>query len=286
MNKKDKVLACVDHSPHAERVCDYAVWAARKLQAPLEFIHVLDDEHVEPRHDWSGSIGLGSQEALLEELATLDAKRNALRMERGRLLLESARGRAAGQLNQPVSVRFRNGELAESLLEIEDEVRLFVIGKRGEAGSGRPLHIGTNLERMARSLHHPILAVPTQFIEPRKVMLAFDGSATTRKGVEMVAASPLFAQIECRVVMVAPPSPAAQAQLDWATTTLNAGCVPATGHLVDGEADTVLLGYCASESIDMIIMGAYGHSRIREFLVGSTTTSLLRSCAIPVLLLR
>lgn len=33
-------------------------------------------------------------------------------------------------------------------------------------------------------------------------------------------------------------------------------------------------------------MGAYGHSRIRQFLVGSTTTSMLRSTTSPLLLLR
>jgi nucleotide-binding universal stress UspA family protein len=33
-------------------------------------------------------------------------------------------------------------------------------------------------------------------------------------------------------------------------------------------------------------MGAYGHSRIRQLIVGSTTTQVLRRCQIPILLLR
>jgi nucleotide-binding universal stress UspA family protein len=33
-------------------------------------------------------------------------------------------------------------------------------------------------------------------------------------------------------------------------------------------------------------MGAYGHSRIRQLIVGSTTTTVLRTARIPVLLLR
>lgn len=33
-------------------------------------------------------------------------------------------------------------------------------------------------------------------------------------------------------------------------------------------------------------MGAYGHSRIRHLIVGSTTTALLRLSAVPVLILR
>jgi len=282
----NKVLACVDHSAHAEGVCDYAVWASRRLQAPLEFIHVLDNDHTAKRSDWSGSIGLGSQEALLEELTTLDAKRNSLRMERGRLLLEAAKNRAAGQLEYPVDVRFRNGELAASLSEIESEVRLFVIGKLGETSNDQSVHIGANLEQVVRSLHRPILAVPSKFTTPRKIMLAFDASMTTRKGVELVSSSPLFTGIECHVVMVGPSSPASEAQLSWATTILNAGAVPTTSHLIEGDADVSLLEHATKHSIDMIIMGAYGHSRIREFLVGSTTTTILRSSVVPVLLLR
>ena len=42
----------------------------------------------------------------------------------------------------------------------------------------------------------------------------------------------------------------------------------------------------ADREIDLLVMGACGHSRIRSRIVGSTTTQLLRSCQIPLLLLR
>lgn len=42
----------------------------------------------------------------------------------------------------------------------------------------------------------------------------------------------------------------------------------------------------AEAAVDLLVMGAYGHSRIRNLIVGSTTTAMLRSCQIPVLLLR
>ena len=42
----------------------------------------------------------------------------------------------------------------------------------------------------------------------------------------------------------------------------------------------------AVEKIGLLVMGAYGHSRIRQFLVGSTTTSMIRSTTTPLLLLR
>ena len=58
-----KILACIDGTPGTSDVCDYAVWAAQRLLAPLSFLHVID-RHLEvaPMHDFSGSLGLGAQE--------------------------------------------------------------------------------------------------------------------------------------------------------------------------------------------------------------------------------
>ncbi|WP_432205725.1 universal stress protein [Enterococcus faecalis] len=53
-----------------------------------------------------------------------------------------------------------------------------------------------------------------------------------------------------------------------------------------GEVESVLHAYQAEHGIDLLVMGAYGHSRIRQFLVGSTTTTMLRTSTLPVLLLR
>ena len=37
---------------------------------------------------------------------------------------------------------------------------------------------------------------------------------------------------------------------------------------------------------DMLVMGAYGHSRIRSLIIGSTTTAMIRACKVPVVLMR
>ncbi|MOA66376.1 Universal stress protein family protein [compost metagenome] len=56
--------------------------------------------------------------------------------------------------------------------------------------------------------------------------------------------------------------------------------------MLAGEVEPTLHAYQAQHQIDLLAMGAYGHSRIREFLVGSTTTSMLRTTVTPVLMLR
>lgn len=52
----------------------------------------------------------------------------------------------------------------------------------------------------------------------------------------------------------------------------------------DGNvADTIELAACTLGA-GMIVMGAYGHSRLREFLVGGVTRQLLLQCGLPLVL--
>lgn len=282
----DQVMAAIDGSQFSTAVCDYAAWASLALAAPLTFLHVVDNHPQTAEADLSGNIGLGSREHLLEELASLDEKRAKLAQEQGRLMLEAAKSRAIEDGVAEPGIRQRNGELVETLTELEDDIRLLVIGKRGEAAHKASEHLGSNLERVVRSLHRPILVVPEAFETPSQVMIAFDGSKTTRKGVEMVAKSPLFQGISCHVVMVGAEVADMRSQLDWALATLGEAGFVAHGEIRAGEVEESLRGYQQEHGIDLLVMGAYGHSRIRHLLVGSTTTSMLRKTNIPVLLLR
>jgi nucleotide-binding universal stress UspA family protein len=65
-------------------------------------------------------------------------------------------------------------------------------------------------------------------------------------------------------------------------------------HDIDAAMDTVdaggrgigevLRAYAGSRDADLLVMGAYGHSRVREFVLGGATRSLLAQPPIPILL--
>lgn len=281
-----QVLACIDGSPQAAAVCDCAAWASRQLDAPLTLLHVLDQQRYPMSGDLSGIIGLGSREFLLEELASLDEKRSKLALEEGRMMLDAARQRViTAGVAQP-DVRQRHGDLVESLRQLEPETRLLVIGKQGE-DSGNDLQlIGSQLESVIRTMQRPILVTPASFSVPTSVMLAFDGSATSRKGIEMLASSPLFRGIPIHLVMVGEDTPANRAPLQGGADALQAAGFEVHVAIRAGDVEPTLHAYQAEHGIGLLVMGAYGHSRIRQFLVGSTTTSMIRTTTTPLLLLR
>lgn len=280
------VLACLDGSAATAAVCDYAAWSCLRLDAPLTLLHVLDDSIYPTQTNLSGNIGPDAQDQLLQELAELDAKRSKLGLERGRRMLQDAAARIKAQGVPAVERRQRHGVLLDTLLEMQADTRLLVMGKRGEDGDRLGDHIGNQVENVVRTMHRPVLVTTPEFKTPERVLIAFDGSATTRKAVEMVASSSLFRGIPCHLATVGAETREAKAQLDRAQQTLAAKGFDATGSILKGEVEAVLCQYVVENGIDLLIMGAYGHSRIRQFFIGSTTANLVRNADVPVLLLR
>ncbi len=281
------VMACIDGSPSAPAVCDYATWAAQRLDAPLTLLHVLDREDYPKPGDLSGSIGLGSREQLLQELASLDEQRARLAREQGQSMLEAARSRANAAGVDAPTVRQRHGSLVETLRELESEIRLLVIGKRGDGSRHDPGQLlGSHLEGAVRALHRPVLVTPATFSAPRSTMLAFDGSANAANCVERLAASPLLKGLPLHLVMVGPDIAASREPLEQAATRLRAAGFQVQTAVLAGDVAPTLHAYQAEHAIDLLVMGAYGQSRLREWFIGSTTNSLLRTSCSPLLVVR
>lgn len=279
------VVACIDGSASTQSVCDYASWAALRLETSLTLFHVLDEARYPTETDMTGNIGLGSRETLLNQLAELDQQRSKLALEQGHHMLESAKNRAQEDGVSEVNLRQRHGDLAESLLELEDAMRLLVIGLHGK-DTTRTKRVGSQLETVVRTMHRPILVAPEEFVEPKSVMLAYDGSDSSRKGIRLLASSPIFKGLPLHLVMVGDDTNDNRASIESAANHLRE-----LGHNVQfdirsGDVETTLHAYQNEHHIDLVVMGAYGHSRIRQFLVGSTTTSILQTTNSALLLLR
>lgn len=285
-----KIVACIDGSPVASAVCDAAAWISQQLNAPLDLLHVLDKSEypteLKNKGDLSGNIGLGSREHLLAELVELDAKRGRLALEHGKDMLEDAKKRAIEDGAVNVTTHQRHGSLMETLQELESDTRVLVMGRQGEAHADQAHSLGSHLENVVRALHRPIMVVLPDFEPPKNFMIAYDGSATATKALEEVAESDLLEGLPCHLVMVAEDDNAHQAQLNTAGERLTAAGFDVTAKLLQGSVHKTLKAYHQENNIDLKVMGAYGHSRIRRFLVGSNTSKMVRMSDTSLLLLR
>ena len=286
-NSPLQVVGCIDGSEAALGVCDYAAWASRRMDDPLLLLHVLDEEKYPARTDMSGNIGLGAREHLLDELVELEQKRSKLALKHGHVMLDEAEQRVKSAGVTDVCKRQRHDELASALVELEPQSRLFVMGLHGESSPGKGRHVGSQLETVIRSVHRPILLVPDEFSEPGSAMLAFDGSATAFRSIELLAGTPVFRGMPLHLVMVGADTAEKRDQLGRARDILAAQDLEVHQAICEGsDVEQTLHAYQDEYGIDVLIMGAYGHSRIRRFLVGSTTTRMLETARKPLVILR
>lgn len=280
-----RIVALVDGSIYSASVCEHASWLAGRTGAPVELIHVLGRREAPEQADLSGAIRLGARSALMEELAELDARRARLAAERGRAILDDARA-IVERAGVPVTARLMHGDLLELLPELEARARVLMIGKRGEAADFARMHLGSNLERILRASHRPVLVTARAFRPIEKVLIAHDGGASARVAVEHVAGSPAFRGLKAHVVTVGQPAERARDWLEPAVARLAEAGIEASSSVLQGEPAPVLGRLVEEAQFDMLVMGAYAHSRLRSLFIGSTTSEMIRTCRVSVLLFR
>lgn len=283
-----RVEAALDISNYTSSVARYAAWSAGRLGTPLELLHVFD-----PRAGQTAPVvgaevdsGFDPDDPLLASLARQGARPGEPADAPAHRLLDCSRSLLRDEFGVEPTLRVGQGGLAETLTGLENDVRLFVIGKRGEYADRDSSHLGSQLERVVRSVRRPLLVAGRRFRAPSRVMVAFDGSATTRKGIESVASTPLLAGLPVTVLSVGMPTATRDANLAWAVDTLSAHGHAAEGVGREGPVDTTIIREAEQQGSDLLVMGAYGQSRIRHMIIGSTTTKVLRVSRLPVLLLR
>lgn len=281
----EKLIALVDGSIYSKSVCENAAWIAGRTGAPVEVLHVLGRRETSSS-DLSGSISLGARTALLQELSSLDEQRAKLSQKRGRLILDDAEAILRSVGVKEVTTRLRHGDLLEAVAEAEPGSRGIVIGKRGEAADFAKLHLGSNLERLARSATKPVFVAARAFRPIEKVLIAYDGGPSAMRAVDHVARAPLFAGLAIRLLTVGQDTPDLRRRLEDAQATLRAGGHQASIHIVAGQPEKVISEAVDRDGIDLLVMGAYGHSRIRSMIIGSTTAEMMRACKVPVVLFR
>jgi len=282
-----QVLACIDGAALTEAVCDYAAWISQKTEAPLKLLHTINHHHeTSIKSDLSGNIGLGTQEHLLEEITSLEQQQSKLKMQQGKLILQAAADHIEKKGVVSTSSQ-RHGDLIEAVIDLEDSIRVLVLGLRGQVHDKKENQIGAKLEAVIRSLHRPILIVNDHFKTPERIMLAYDGSEAADKAIDMVTSSPLYSGLTCHLVCVNNNEETAGKLLKKAETKLqSADSIEVIATKLKGKAGLELCAYQREHDIDLTVMGAFSHSRLHDMLLGSFTHKMLVNTKKPLLLLR
>lgn len=282
-----KILTCTDGSAYAPSIYDHTSWAAKRLDATVHLLHMLDPhrERAETT-DFSGNLGPDTGEQLLNDLVSLEEAKNRGAREQGkRVLSEAVRHlNEAGVHN--VTSEQQHGELVEAVTRLEANCDLVVVGKRGESAGFAKQHLGSNLERVIRASIRPVLVASRKFEPIGRFLIAYDGGPSVEKSIRFALELPLLKGLSCHLVRAGKIDSHAEWFLQEAAGKLRSVGYEVTTQATAGEPEQVISEAITREGVQMLVMGAYGHSRIRQLMVGSTTTAMVRTCHVPVLMFR
>lgn len=283
-----KILLCSDGSTFAENTYRYGAWFATHLQAEVDVLCVSDIRGQQTsKQNLSGSIGIDAKENLLDRLVELEHEKAKINHQRTKLVLQEAAKTLKAEGVARINLLHETGFLVDCLEKFEANCDLVVIGKRGEAAEFASGHLGANIERIVRSSHKPCLVTSDRFKAIERVLMAYDGSPSSQKILQFIADSSIFEGLELHIVTVAKSAAdTAIAQIESAQQLARQAGFEPVCSVLEGHSEEAISNYVSDRDISLLLMGAYGHRRIRHLVIGTTTAQMLRSSQIPVLLFR
>ncbi|HUK82380.1 MAG TPA: universal stress protein [Verrucomicrobiae bacterium] len=277
-----RILLCTDGSPAANGATDYAIWFARQLRARIDVLYVTDIRLLEGPllADISGALGAQPYAALLPQL-------KQLQRDKAEAILAAAKRRCE-DARVSCETAHETGTLVQAMLQYEKRADLVVLGEHGEHAQWSAGMLGSSVERMVRASIKPSLVTPEKFRPIEHLLIAYDGSVESHKALHVGIDLAVALKAAVTIVTVCPRENETEA-----SNALNEARQQALDHklktgaeLVCGHPETEILTQCEKAGADLIVMGAYGHTRIRELIIGSTTSHVLRKATVPVLLVR
>lgn len=276
MSLKD-IMVLVDSSRHAAARLDVAIQLANDHDAHLTGLFVRMVPHV-PQFVMSQ---LGPEVQKVQRQYADEAAATAKKLFEEKV-------RAGGVRSEWRDVE---GSLVESVCLHAKYTDLIVIGQRDtsqEAMEGEEQLV----DQVVLDAGRPVLVVPYAGhfrTVGRKIMVAWNASREATRAVN--DSLPLLQKArEVEIMAINPRGgraghgdvPGADIALHLARHDVKANAE----HIFSDDIDpgSMLLSRAADEGIDLIVMGAYGRSRLRELVLGGATRHLLRHMTVPVLM--
>jgi len=267
----------LDGSANAVTAEQFVFDLAKRLGGVVHGIHVVDATFLEGAFitDISGSMGFEPFLNLQAQMrATLDDVAKAIRDD------FASRCETAGVESQ---FHLERAGVVHGILSAAKLADLLVVGQRGVNARFHEDVLGSTAEMLLRRSPLPVLVVPQAAEMPRLPLVAYDGSPKAVRALQQAAEFARALGLEVTVATVDSNEGPARVRLDEAARYLAPYQTRVRYEFRRGEAvEQELLAMLKPGDHDLIFLGAHGHRRIVELVLGSTSQYVARRAAVPV----
>ncbi|MCH7382524.1 universal stress protein [Acinetobacter dispersus] len=276
----NRVIACIDSSPCIDAVAEAAVWVAKQTQRELVLLQILD-YYPASYHlgEISGVIGFESNAMLLKELAELEQKQSELALDYSNNLLKHISELIEKQYGLTSTKIQEKGDFLEQSFNLLNENDVVIIGRVGERAAEKNKPIGSNVENFIRGANCTVITVGEHFQPPKRFIFAYEYSPTCQKMLQRIAQSDLLKTLQCHLLYVGD-HPEMLTEPEKYLTDAGLDVVSVYRY---GDVAQNILEYQREHDIQLIVLGAFSHSKIHQFFLGSITTTIFRNANVPLL---
>jgi len=272
------ILLPVDGSPYTDSVLDYGMYLAKKLGATLRVLSVVDIR----LFDWSLS---GGADSFVPIMPTPEFQEESQKMqhEKADQIIKKA-GEILKKSGLPFETFKRAGIPVDEICTMARQNDMVIMGIRGEYERWSDKLLGVTAEAVTRQINKSILLVDKEFKPVESIQIGYDGSDTANKALEISAELAVSLSLPLEVISVFDTEEERKTVLDEAERYLLPYELKYKLRHETGDAAEVLIAAQKNAAKpSLTVIGSYGHSRLREAIIGSTTVEVMRKAS-PVLL--
>ncbi|MFT4022067.1 MAG: universal stress protein, partial [Acinetobacter sp.] len=269
-----RVIACIDSSPCINAIAEAAAWIAKQTHRELVLLQILD-YYPASYHlgEISGVIGFESNAMLLKELADLEQKQSELAINYSNNLLHHISKKVKEQFDIDATIVQEKGDFLEQSFHFLQEDDIAILGRVGEQAAEKNKTLGSNVENFIRGANCAVVTVSDHFKVPTRFIFAYEYSPTCLKMMRRIVESDLLRQLQCHLLYVGD-HPEIVKEPEEFLKSHDINVVVETRY---GDVAENIMDYQRQHGIQLLLLGAFSHSKIHQFFLGSITTTIFRN---------
>jgi nucleotide-binding universal stress UspA family protein len=275
----EKILIPTDGSDSSHIALEYGLYVAKRLNAQqVKGLHVMDIRMMQGPvvTDLSGSMGMPSAQVFMPDL------QRGLE-ERAENILHDFSLKCTEAGLHPETVASM-GLIDDTIIEEGKHTDLIVLARKGEHFHIPGSMLGSTTESVVRKSGKPVMVTPGDFREIESMGLAYDGSKPAENALKLAVELSGAASWPLTIIIITDHHDRDADLISKLEDYLEPFTINAETIILSGKEDREIVKFIREGSIELMVMGAFGHNRFREFLLGSTTSRVIQNSPVPVLL--
>jgi nucleotide-binding universal stress UspA family protein len=280
-----QIVTGIDGSPNSLAAFQYAVDLAGRVKATVKIVFVIDSRKTDLPIIYTAShFDYGFERVYIPPDPGLKGFYEQVRKDI-RSFAENCLDQCrtdAETVGIKTSTVLREGLPSGVLAEEARSGDFLVIGQKGEHAHIQRAIVGSTTEDVVRSSPRPVMVCPMPFRSPKRMLFPYDGSPGAEKALQFCV-NALGAIWDEMILLTVTEEMEESFPFDSELGYLNTHGITYRLITEKGKPVDMIPRIAKREAADIILIGAHGRHKMRDYLLGPTASHLIRKSEIPVL---